>query len=125
MLCQPGLEALLQLQELGPLVGREPVGQLLLLAVAMFGFGYLLGKIKIKGVPIDLSSIDIPVVFVSTVDDHIAPWQSTWNGAQLFSGPVKFILSGSGHIAGIVNPPEANKYGYRITASKLPKQAQA
>ena len=59
------------------------------------------------------------------MDDHIAPWKSTWNGAQLFSGPVKFILSGSGHIAGIVNPPEANKYGYRITAGKLPKQAQA
>ena len=40
------------------------------------------GKIKINGVPIDLTSIDIPVVFVSTVDDHIAPWKSTWNGAQ-------------------------------------------
>ncbi|MDJ0832692.1 MAG: class I poly(R)-hydroxyalkanoic acid synthase [Gammaproteobacteria bacterium] len=83
------------------------------------------GEIKLKGIPIDLSSIDIPVLFVSTVDDHIAPWKSTWMGAQQFSGPVRFILSGSGHIAGIVNPPEAKKYGYRITASKLPKQAQA
>ena len=67
------------------------------------------GKLVIADTPIDLGEIKTPALFVSTVDDHIAPWQSTWMGAQQFSGPVKFILGGSGHIAGIVNPPAANK----------------
>ena len=73
------------------------------------------GGVEIDGVPIDLGEVDIPVCFVSTVDDHIAPWKSTYAGARLFSGQVKFILGGSGHIAGIVNPPADNKYGYRTT----------
>ena len=81
-------------------------------------------KLTIKGTPIDISSIDIPVCFVSTVDDHIAPWISTYAGAKLFSGDTRFILGGSGHIAGIVNPPEANKYGYRVT-DDLPHDPQA
>ncbi len=72
------------------------------------------GALSIDGVPIDLSSIDIPVCFVATVDDHIAPWKSTYAGAQLFSGEVRFILGGSGHIAGVINPPEASKYDYRV-----------
>lgn len=83
------------------------------------------GELVIDGTPIDLSKIKTPALFISTIDDHIAPWKSTWIGAQKFSGPVKFILGGSGHIAGIVNPPAANKYGYRMTAAKLPKDAQA
>jgi polyhydroxyalkanoate synthase subunit PhaC len=83
------------------------------------------GKIVLNDTPIDLTTIKTPSIFVSTVDDHIAPWKSTWMGAQQFTGPVKFILGGSGHIAGVINPPEANKYGYRITANKLPKDAQA
>lgn len=73
------------------------------------------GGISISGVPIDISSIDIPVCFASTVEDHIAPWKSTYSGAQLFSSDVRFILGGSGHIAGVINPPEANKYAYRVT----------
>ncbi len=83
------------------------------------------GQLVIADTPIDLSDVKTPTLFVSTVDDHIAPWKSTWMGAQRFSGPVKFILGGSGHIAGIVNPPAANKYGYRETTTKLPKDAQA
>ncbi len=82
------------------------------------------GQIVLNDTPIDLTAIKTPSIFVSTVDDHIAPWKSTWMGAQQFSGPVKFILGGSGHIAGVINPPAANKYGYRITANKLPKDAQ-
>lgn len=73
------------------------------------------GGISIDGTPIDVSTVDIPVCFASTVEDHIAPWKSTYKGAQLFSGPVHFILGGSGHIAGIINPPEAEKYDYRVT----------
>jgi polyhydroxyalkanoate synthase len=84
------------------------------------------GKVSINDTPIDLTAVKTPSFFVSTVDDHIAPWTSTWIGAQQFTGPVKFVLGGSGHIAGIINPPEANKYGYRMTsANKLPKSAQA
>ena len=74
------------------------------------------GGVEIDGVPIDLGSVDIPVCFVSTIDDHIAPWKSTYAGARLFSGQVKFILGGSGHIAGIVNPPADKKYGFRTTS---------
>ncbi|MGB0721043.1 MAG: PHA/PHB synthase family protein [Gammaproteobacteria bacterium] len=82
------------------------------------------GEVKIDDVTIDLERIDIPTCFVSTADDHIAPWKSTYMGAQRMGGSVKFILGGSGHIAGIINPPEANKYGYRTT-TKLPKDADA
>lgn len=71
--------------------------------------------LSVKGTPIDISSIDIPVCFVSAVEDHIAPWLSTYSGAKLFSGDTRFILGGSGHIAGIINPPDAKKYGYRVT----------
>ena len=70
------------------------------------------GGITLAGVPIDLGKITIPCYFISTIEDHIAPWKSTYLGAQRFSGPVRFVLGGSGHIAGIVNPPAANKYGY-------------
>jgi polyhydroxyalkanoate synthase subunit PhaC len=70
------------------------------------------GGITLDGVPIDLSKVKIPLYFVSTIEDHIAPWQSTYAGAQLFPGKVRFVLGGSGHIAGIINPPAANKYGY-------------
>ena len=58
--------------------------------------------------------------FISTLEDHIAPWKSTYKGALNFGGPVRFVLGGSGHIAGIVNPPVANKYGYWLNpAAKL------
>jgi polyhydroxyalkanoate synthase len=70
------------------------------------------GGITLDGVAIDLGKIKTPSYFISTVEDHIAPWKSTYLGAQRFSGPVRFVLGGSGHIAGIVNPPAANKYGY-------------
>ncbi|MCC9622562.1 class I poly(R)-hydroxyalkanoic acid synthase [Thalassospira sp. MA62] len=68
------------------------------------------GGISIMGQPIDLRDIKIPVYFLSTREDHIAPWKATYAGTQLMSGQVKFVLSASGHIAGVVNPPAANKY---------------
>jgi len=71
--------------------------------------------VSIDGIGINLSKIDVPTCFVSTIEDHIAPWKSTYAGTWLVSGPVKFILSGSGHIAGIINPPAAKKYNYRTT----------
>ena len=54
-----------------------------------------------------------PLYFISTVEDHIAPWKTVFAGSRVFtSANVRFVLGGSGHIAGIVNPPAANKYGY-------------
>ncbi len=70
------------------------------------------GGLSIAGTPIDVSTIRVPAYFISTEEDHIAPWEGTYLGAQLLSGPVKFVLGKSGHIAGIINPPDAQKYGY-------------
>ena len=70
------------------------------------------GQINLANVPIDLRKIDVPVYFLSTREDHIAPWHSTYAGTQLMSGPVRFVLGASGHVAGVINPPSANKYGY-------------
>jgi polyhydroxyalkanoate synthase subunit PhaC len=70
------------------------------------------GGLSLAGVPIDLTRVKTPLYFASTVEDHIAPWRSTYTGAKLFTSPVRFVLGGSGHIAGIVNPPAANKYSY-------------
>jgi len=91
---------------------------------------YLYNKLKDKngieldGVKIDLTQVDTPSYFLSTAQDHIAKWTSTYDGATLFKGPVKFVLGGSGHIAGVVNPPLANKYGY-WTNEDLPKSSDA
>jgi polyhydroxyalkanoate synthase len=70
------------------------------------------GGIELDGVPIDLSASKVPSYFISTVEDHIAPWQGTYKGAKYLGGPVRFVLGGSGHIAGIVNPPASKKYHY-------------
>jgi len=72
------------------------------------------GSIELCGVKIDLSKIKIPAYFISTVEDHIAPWKGTYKGSLCLGGPVRFVLGGSGHIAGIVNPPVANKYGFWV-----------
>jgi len=68
------------------------------------------GGIELAGVPIDLTKVKTPAFMLSAREDHIAPWQSTYAATQLFSGPVKFVLAASGHIAGVVNPPAAGKY---------------
>src|SRR2546421_796293 len=70
------------------------------------------GGINLKGVPIDLSKVKMPSYFISTVEDHIAPWKTTYKGSRYLGGPVRFVLGGSGHIAGIVNPPAAKKYHF-------------
>ncbi|HEX6003649.1 MAG TPA: class I poly(R)-hydroxyalkanoic acid synthase [Burkholderiales bacterium] len=82
------------------------------------------GGITLAGVPIDVTRIEVPAYFISTVEDHIAPWKSTYAGARLFKGPVRFVLGGSGHIAGIINPPQANKYSY-WTNEALPETPEA
>ena len=71
------------------------------------------GGITLAGTPIDLSKVKTPLYFISTIEDHIAPWKTVYAGSRVFkNSAVRFVLGGSGHIAGIVNPPSANKYGY-------------
>ncbi len=72
------------------------------------------GGLCMKGVAIDLADIDIPVYFLSCREDHIAPWKSTYQGARRFGGDVRFVLAASGHVAGVVNPPEGGKYNHFI-----------
>jgi polyhydroxyalkanoate synthase len=76
------------------------------------------GGIELGGVPIDLGAIDIPVYILAAKDDHIAPWISAFVATRLYSGAVKFVLAASGHIAGVINPPAAKKYGYWTNAKK-------
>jgi polyhydroxyalkanoate synthase len=74
----------------------------------------------VNGHKLNITKIKTPSYFLSTREDHIAPWQATYRGAQLLSGDVTFTLAGSGHIAGVINPPAKNKYGYAVSA-KLPR----
>lgn len=70
------------------------------------------GKLKVDKVSLDVHKIDTPSFFVSTEKDHIAPWKTTYKGYLAFQGEKQFVLGGSGHIAGIINPPTKKKYGY-------------
>lgn len=73
------------------------------------------GGITLAATPIDLGKVKIPIYYVAAMDDHIAPWTSCYRGTRFLGGKVRFVLAGSGHIAGIVNPPEKQKYGYRVS----------
>jgi polyhydroxyalkanoate synthase len=71
-------------------------------------------KLKIANTPIDLGTIKIPCYFLAAFDDPIAPWKATFKANKLLGGKIKFVLSGSGHVAGVVNPPNKKKYHYWI-----------
>jgi polyhydroxyalkanoate synthase subunit PhaC len=70
------------------------------------------GAMSALGVPIDLTRVETPSYIQAGVEDHIAPAESVWKIRDHFTGPLTFLLAGSGHIAGVVNPPSANKYQY-------------
>jgi len=70
------------------------------------------GKMVIGGERLDLSQVTIPVYNLATREDHIAPAKSVFNGAKFFGGEMRYVLAGSGHIAGVVNPPDKQKYQY-------------
>ncbi len=70
------------------------------------------GKLEIDGIPLDLGKVTIPIYLQSSKEDHIAPCPSVFKTRRLMGGPVRFIVAGSGHIAGVINPPSANKYQY-------------
>lgn len=79
--------------------------------------------VKVGGVYVDLSKIRVPTYFISTREDHIALWQGTYRGALCLGGNKTFVLGESGHIAGIVNHPDKNKYGFWLN-SNLPEAAE-
>ena len=70
------------------------------------------GEMVIAGKTLDLKKVKVPVYNLGTREDHIAPAKSVFYGSKYFGGPVRFVLSGSGHIAGVVNPPDKQKYQY-------------
>jgi polyhydroxyalkanoate synthase len=82
------------------------------------------GGIILDGTSIDLGTIKVPAYFLSTREDHIAPWKTTYAGTGLLGGKNRFVLAASGHIAGVVNPPEGGKYSHWINPD-LPGTAEA
>lgn len=74
-------------------------------------------KIKLHGRPIDMRRIQTPTYVLATEKDHIAEWRSAYTAVKLQRGPRRFVLAGSGHIAGIINPPEAEKYNFCVNDS--------
>ena len=82
------------------------------------------GGLTLAGEAIDVTRIATPSYVLSTVEDHIAPWKTTYATTQLFAGPVEFVLGASGHIAGVINPPGKERYGYR-TGSETPASPEA
>jgi polyhydroxyalkanoate synthase len=70
------------------------------------------GEMVVDNVQLDLGKVKVPVYNLATREDHIAPAQSVFLGSSFFGGPVRFVLGGSGHIAGVVNPPEKKKYSF-------------
>jgi polyhydroxyalkanoate synthase len=70
------------------------------------------GRMTVAGKKLDLGKVKVPVYNLATRDDHIAPAKSVFLGSKFFGGPVRFVVAGSGHIAGVVNPPAQNKYQY-------------
>jgi polyhydroxyalkanoate synthase len=70
------------------------------------------GEMKLGGVRLDLSKVKVPIYELFTREDHIAPAKSVYRGSKLFGGPVRHVMAGSGHIAGVVNPPAKQKYQF-------------
>ena len=82
------------------------------------------GALTLAGVPMDVTQVTTPTYCVAAIEDHIAPWKTTYETTQILRGKSRFVLSGSGHIAGMINPPAANKYGF-WTNDRVPDTADA
>ena len=74
------------------------------------------GKLEMCGQRVDLGAVSVPNYLLATREDHIVPWQTSYNGTSLLGGPSKFVLGASGHIAGVVNPASKNKRSYWINS---------
>jgi polyhydroxyalkanoate synthase len=82
------------------------------------------GGITLADTPIDLGRITVPSYILATREDHIAPWKACYKATQLYAGRKRFVLAASGHIAGVVNPPEAGKYSHWVN-TELPPDPDA
>jgi polyhydroxyalkanoate synthase len=76
------------------------------------------GALTLGGVPIDLTRVNIPIYLLASREDHIAPYPSVFKASHHYSGPVRFVLAGSGHIAGVINPPAQGKYQYWVNPAQ-------
>ena len=76
---------------------------------------------ELDGETLDVSKIKIPIYMQSSKEDHIAPVNSIYRGAKLYGGTVRFMMAGSGHIAGVINHPDANKYQHWLNNSRARK----
>ncbi len=76
----------------------------------------------VGGVEIDLATVKTPIFLIALKDDHVSAWSAVYDGGKLFGGPVTFVIGGSGHNAGVINPPAANKHGF-WTSDKAPDSA--
>ena len=83
------------------------------------------GGISVCGMPIDVRDITTPSFILSTREDHIAPWRSTYQATDLYQGPVEFVLAASGHVAGVINPPVKDKYCYWSAGGQHPESPDA
>jgi len=83
-----------------------------------------LGGFEVKDISFDLRDITTPAYVLGTLEDHIAPWNSCYPATHLFNGPVRFVLAGSGHVAGVMNPPARNKYAF-FENDRFPESPQA
>ena len=81
------------------------------------------GILKMGGVPLELWRINKPIYMISMIKDHLVPWQAAFDGKNLFNCPVKFVVGGSGHVAGVINHPNNKKYSYWIN-DKIVETAQ-
>jgi len=81
------------------------------------------GTLDLLGHAVDTRRVDVPTYALATKEDHIAPWASCWPVTRQFCGPVRFVLGGSGHIAGVINPPSRGKYGYWTCDDVAPSAA--
>ncbi|MEL6569830.1 MAG: class I poly(R)-hydroxyalkanoic acid synthase, partial [Pseudomonadota bacterium] len=79
------------------------------------------GNFELFGETVNIGDVSIPITVQSSRDDHICPYDSVYRTAQAFGGPVRFVLAGSGHIAGVVNHPDANKYQHWLNDGALPE----
>ncbi|MDR2794192.1 MAG: alpha/beta fold hydrolase [Holosporaceae bacterium] len=82
------------------------------------------GMLKLDNVPLELHRIrNVPLYMISTIKDHLVPWEASFDGIKLFNTSVRFVLGGSGHVAGAINPPLRNKYCYWVN-EKITNDAQ-
>jgi len=83
------------------------------------------GAVSVCGVPLDMRRLDMPTFIYGSREDHIVPWDSAYASTQVVSGPTTFVLGASGHIAGVINPPEKKKRSHWTNqARRLPATGQ-